>query len=124
MMGSYLNPHAIQPGEILSAQALFDRFLSWNEYRSDNHSWDIQETCNPDLFAAFLCCDDHFRLSHESDDFNRYFYHIDPMSYEDQDSVKYTLKGFIRRQHITFDLEKLAKNIFMTVDDCQEFLTI
>jgi len=122
MQGSYLNPHALKPGEKLTPQELFDRFLSWNEYRSDNQSWSIQKTCDPDLHSGFLCCEVHFRFCHEMDDFYRYFYHVDPMSYGDQDFIKDTLKGFIRRQHITFDLARLAKNMFMTVDKCQNFL--
>ncbi|HBC45107.1 MAG: hypothetical protein UX08_C0016G0013 [Candidatus Collierbacteria bacterium GW2011_GWB1_45_35] len=109
MLGSYLNPHALQPAEVLTPQLLFDRFLSWNEYRKETLAWEKTENCDPDLWKGHLCCDGHFRYSHEYDDFMRYFCHLDMMTYADKGFDRDLLKGFIRRFNLKYDTNRVAK---------------
>lgn len=121
-MGSYLNPHAIQPGEILTPQLLLDRFLAWNEYRIENHSWSKGETCDEELWKGRLCCEDHCRYQHQADDFFRYFCRLDMMTYADRDFTDDLIKGFIRRLKLKYDPARLAKCMGKTLEECFAFM--
>lgn len=74
MQGQYINPHALQPGEILSPSLLFERYLDWHEYKERvARAWKKGQKCDYQLFTQHLCCQDHMRLQQEYDTFFRYF---------------------------------------------------
>lgn len=123
MMGSYLNPHAIQPGEILTPQLLFERYLDWHNYKEYVvKAWSKGETCDEELWKGRLCCEDHFRYQHEADDFFRYFCHLDMMIYADRGFNNDLIKGFIRRLKLKYDPARLAKCMGKTLEECFAFM--
>jgi hypothetical protein len=82
MLGSYLNPHAIQPGEKLTPQLLFERYLDWNDYKEHvAKAWKKGESCDEKLYSSYLCCDNHFRLQQEYGIFFHYFFHLDMVEF-------------------------------------------
>ena len=97
------NPFVLKPGEKLTPQELLDRFLLWDENRTETRAWEIKKDCDVDLWKGHLCCEDHFHYSHEHDDFLRYFVHLDAMSYGDVGFDNDLIKRFIIRFKLKYD---------------------
>jgi hypothetical protein len=69
------NPHALIPGEILTPQQLFTKFLRWSKFARDNNFSSALPDCN-ELINSNLCCEHHARYQAESDQFFAYFFHL------------------------------------------------
>ena len=84
----YKNPFAIKPGEKLTPQQLFERYVDWHNYNESNPV-DMSDNCHTLLNTIDFCCKDHFQLRAENDVFFRYFHHLAMTEYTDMDfSVK------------------------------------
>ena len=70
----YQNPYSIKPGEKLTPQELFERYLDWNCYQQYVAKvWNNRSECDQGLSSENLCCPDHMRFQEEYNTFFRYF---------------------------------------------------
>lgn len=124
MEGAYSNPHALKPGEVLTPQLLFDRYLDWYLYKDNVKANSPKVECKrSNLHLGNLCCVDHFNLSHEWDDFVRYFCHLDMLSYTDPYFSNEKVRIMIIKFDLVYDLNKVSKYIHKTPEECREFLS-
>lgn len=107
------NPFKIHPGEKLSLDEVFNRYL-------DSTQWDVEAKrnlpqigCDQRLHQAHLCCADHIAMVTENHLFFAYFYHL---TYDETIRGKsgfsmILMRDFIKKHKIGVTLSK-AGNYF------------
>jgi hypothetical protein len=86
------NPYAIKPGEKLSPQQLFERYIDWS-ISVDVVRNTRYDTCEKDLWPSWLCCSAHLALATEMHVFHMYFRHLN-MFFEGPTS--FSMNGIIQ----------------------------
>lgn len=118
----YKNKFALKPGEKLTPQKLFDRYVDWKIYSDSVHAKGRKSDCDNDLFDGHLCCKHHFQISHEYDDFFRYLCHLKMIDYSNT-AISYDLiRSFIKSFDLNYDIAKLAKFMNMSWMELYEFM--
>lgn len=100
------NPHKLKPGEVLSLSLLIERFLDWGIWNESHNRNSRRPDCDEDLFNAHLCCKDHFAVSHEKADFERYYRHL---TFRDWSGSAFTIKLLIALYDLEVNIEKILR---------------
>jgi hypothetical protein len=72
----YYNPFSIKPGEKLTPQQLFVRYLDWYNHHQSIGAENKEPSCDDSLHRGYLCCQNHMCLQSEKDIFFRYFFRL------------------------------------------------
>jgi hypothetical protein len=101
------DPYSIKPGEKLTPQELFNRFINW--YVLYDGVGKPKPTCDPDLYNAGLCCSDHFQLFLENTTFMAYFRCLHMIDKNTDGFSIELLSKIIVKFNIKIDREKYSK---------------
>jgi hypothetical protein len=74
----YKNSYVVKPGEKLTPQQLFERYLDWSYFKDFVvvPTLSMRTSCDEDLRSSNLCCEEHWKLQTERNIFFHYFHHL------------------------------------------------
>ncbi|KKT45136.1 MAG: hypothetical protein UW35_C0043G0010 [Candidatus Collierbacteria bacterium GW2011_GWF2_44_15] len=97
------NPYALKPGEHLTRQQLFNRYIDWRVFNITNKVLDPGAKCDTLLYPGLLCCEYHMRIPAEENQFMLYFSLLGLTKNIESAFSTSVLKEMIVNNHLSFN---------------------
>lgn len=102
------NPYKIRPGEKLTLDEVFNRFLDWCQWCQENKRSHASSSCDTKLHHSHLCCEDHMAMTAENHAFFVYFFHhtYDETIRKEGGFSMNSMRDFIRKHKVSVTSHK------------------
>lgn len=119
------NPYKIKPGEDLTLDLVFDRYLDWWHWNGEFNRSRRSKKCDQMLHQAHLCCEDHMAMTSENHAFFVYFFHrtYDEAIHNQDGFSMNSMQRFIKDHRIIVLAEKAGRYHGLSKKQWETFAT-